>query len=485
MEEHVARDVVLVRAIETSDTAREILSDEDRTYASRSARELARWHAADAKAEVTSEHFLQQRAEQILKRLAERSPSVRSFLRWRRGLGPLALILPFVAFLAGVGIDRIADPHHVDLLSAPLILIIGWNLLVYIVMLAWLCIPAARPYRWHAALERALGDARKRLPRKLPQVLASALASFMEEWSRMSAKLTSARISRVLHASAAMFAVGAVLSLYARGLVTDYAVGWESTFLDAKEVHLLLSCLFAPVNWLFRLDGFSLQEIGALRFGGAPASAAGARWVHLYAATMLLFVVLPRLVLAAMAHWRVRHLMRNFPLDLNQPYFRRLQQELGGAPGLLRVLPYSFTVDEARDRGLNIIADMMLGTGARVMLRPPVSYGDEPAEALRGTDTHDNDVTMTAVLFNLAATPEKENHGAFLDHLVGATGGKIAVLIDESAYLERFKIQNNQDRRLAERISLWKDFCRFHGAPAKVINLIQPAARPLDHEVST
>ena len=54
MNEQVARDVVLMRAIETVDIKSEILSQEDRMYASRSAKELAQWQAADSKSPATA-----------------------------------------------------------------------------------------------------------------------------------------------------------------------------------------------------------------------------------------------------------------------------------------------------------------------------------------------------------------------------------------------------------------------------------------------
>jgi hypothetical protein len=63
MNEQVARNVVLVRAIETIDQQRQILSEDDRMYASRSAKELAQWQASDTRSEVKAEHFLQQRSE--------------------------------------------------------------------------------------------------------------------------------------------------------------------------------------------------------------------------------------------------------------------------------------------------------------------------------------------------------------------------------------------------------------------------------------
>jgi hypothetical protein len=461
MNEHTARDVVLVRAIETADQNKEILSDDDRMYASRSARELAQWRAADRKAEMTGDDFLQQRAEQILKRLAERTPAFANFLERRNPLAALSLALPIIALLLGAGLDRITDPHRVDLLSAPLLLIIGWNLLVYLGLLVWLFMPS-RP-----RVPRRLNP-----PRKMPAVLSTALMNFMSEWSQLSARLTSARLSRTVHLSAAMFAVGALISLYARGLLAQYAAGWESTFLDAAQVHGLLSFLFAPATTLFQLQGFSLAEIEALRFPQTTAAAGGARWVHLYAATILLLVVAPRLLLALAGQWRARALARRFPLDLDQPYFRKLNDFMGMAKGgTLRVLPYSFTVDEERHRGLEQIALMLFGEQGRVMLRPSTSYGEGPQGGVRD----DADVAITAALFNLTATPEQENHGAFLDYLVKNSPRGVAVLLDESAYLERI----GQDR-LAERTDLWRQFCRHHRATATVVNLRDPAARPLD-----
>lgn len=479
MNEEVARNVVLVRAIETADHKREILSDDDRMYASRSARELAQWQASDSKSEVSADHFLQQRSEQILKRIAERTPAFASFARRGSGFTTLARALPVLALVLGAGLDRIADPHRVDLLSAPLLGILGWNLLVYVVLLAWMLVPARTGWASPGLLRR-LSAGKAALPRKLPHALAGALLGFMAQWAELSARLTRARLSRTMHLSAAMFALGAVLSLYARGLLRQYSAGWESTFLDASQVHAILSVLFAPAVHLLQLPGFSVADIEALRFTQQQGALAGARWVHLYAATLLLLVVAPRLLLGAFAHWRAKRLARNFPLDLQEPYFRKLGDSFGTrAPGVLRVLPYSFTLDEARDKGLCALAAMLLGEQARLMLRPSAAYGEEPREALQDANLNDPNVTLTAVLFNLAATPEQENQGAFLDYLVGSSERGIAVLLDESGLLERIGGQAGGAARVAERIVLWQQFCSFHHAPASVVNLLDPQAHPL------
>ena len=479
MNEQIARDVVLVRAIELADQKKEVLSEDDRMYASRSARELAQWQASDKHADVTPDDFLQQRSEQILKRLAERTPAFAGFAKRPTGLRALAWLLPVLALALGAALDRITDPHRVDLLSAPLLLIIAWNLLVYLGLLISLFIPARVNGGPKSGLIRRLSVGKLAVPRKVPPVLATGLLGFMGEWSQLSAKLTAARLSRTIHLSAAMFALGAVLSLYGRGLLSQYAAGWESTFLDPTQVHTLLSLLFAPAIAVFQLQGFTLAEIEALRFPQTTAPEGGARWVHLYAATIFLLVVLPRLLLALVANWRAARLSRRFPLDLDQPYFRKLNETIGAATGgMLRVLPFSFTVDEARHRGLGQIAIMLFGEQGRMMLRPSTSYGEEPREVLRDVDLNDPNVTMTAVLFNLTATPEKENHGAFLDYLVKASPRGIAVLLDESSFVER--MGQADQRGLAERTALWQEFCHFHQTTATVVNLLNPSIHPLD-----
>ena len=505
MNEQVARNVVLVRSIEYADVGHTVLSDDDRMYATRSARELAAWQAADKHVAANHEHFLQQRSEQILKRLGERTPAFGTFQRRAPGMTGIWIALPFIAFLIGAALDRIANPHRVDLLSAPLLAIIGWNVLVYVGLLVWAVVPAARRRKRGTPLLQRLSVGKASAPRKLPTALSEGVAHYLADWSVLSEPLTRARLARTFHLAAAGFALGAVASLYARGLLTEYVTGWESTFLDARQVHTLLTWLFTPALTVFPfLQGFSLAEIELLRFGGAAASTAanaagstagiaagstagssaglagGERWVHLYAATLLLLVILPRLMLATIAGLRARHLKRHFPIDLDQPYYRKLADSIGaGTPAVLRVIPYSYTLDEPRDRGLWAIAAAALGGQARVQLQPPMAYGVEPKEALRDIQLNEAGITVTTVLFSLAATPEKENHGALLDYLVKRVPRGVAVLLDESALLERIG-DGVGSERAAERHTLWRQFCSFHGASSHVVNLLEPTRYPLE-----
>ncbi|MBC7501448.1 MAG: DUF2868 domain-containing protein [Herminiimonas sp.] len=481
MDEAGARGVMLVRAIERADVEGVILNRDDRAYASRSANELAQWDAADQAVASMPELFLQKRAEQILKKIAERTPAFLSFVHGTNRLRSLGMVLPVLSLLAGVAIDRIADPHRVDLLSGPLLLIIFWNLAVYAWLVIWRLIPRSGTHRVDGSQLARLMSGPMMAPRRLAAPLVAALAAFHAEWLRMSAPLTGARIARAIHSSAACFAAGAIVSLYLRGMVSQYRAGWESTFLSAGQVHAMLSLLFTPVTALFQLPGFSVEQIRALEFAQSGAAAGGALWVHLYAGTLLLLVTLPRVLLAAVAGWRVRRLSRRFPLDLNEPYFRNLTGKLGPAvPAVMRVFPYSFTLDEQRDRNLTVVAQMLLGDQARVMLRPATSYGEEARDSAIDTRLDNIDIAMTVALFNLSATPERESHGAFLDQLQRASASNCRVLIDESAYMDRIGSQPGGNTRLQERIGLWRQFCVLHEVDATIVNLINPQARSAD-----
>lgn len=481
MKEQVARNVVLVRAIETADHENAVLSEDDRMYASRSARELAAWQAADSKMAVHQQHFLEQRADLILRRLAERHSTFAAFLRHRTALAGLWFGLPLLALLAGAALDRIADPHRVDLLSAPLLTIIAWNLLVYLGMLVWAIRSAFTRRQTGKPWLQRLGIGKLAAPRRVPSALAQGVARFMTEWAALCEPLTMARLSRTFHLAAAGFALGAIISLYARGLLTQYLTGWESTFLDAHQVHTLLSWLFAPalavLPWL---QGFTLAEIEQLRFVARASSGDGERWVHLYGATVLLLVIVPRLVFAAVSGFRAARLKRHFPLDLDEPYFRKLADSIGaGTPAVLRVIPYSYTLDEVRDRSLWAIAASALGQQARVQLLPSMGYGTEPKEALRDIAWQEAQVTVTAVLFSLAATPEKENHGALLDYLSQRAKRGVTVLLDESPLSTQWG-ESAGSTRSAERQALWRQFCSFHGVAAHVVNLLEPDRHALE-----
>lgn len=465
MDERAAHDVLMVKAIETSDRDHRILSEDDRRYASRTARELAQWTAAERGQAFTADLFLEKRAQQLLTRLSERTPAAAGMLHPRAWMRIAGIVLPALALLFGMLADRIGDVHRVNLLSAPLLLILLWNLAVYLFLL----LRALLPRRSRTARRRFGALHWPALPRarRAQALFGAALARFAEEWLSLSAPLTLARGARILHLCAALLAAGAALSLYLRGVLAAYRVGWESTFLDASQVHALLSWLFLPAVSLLGLRGFTPQQVEALHFAQPLPPDSGAQWVHLYAATLFLLVILPRLALAAFAWWQERRLAGRFPVDLAQPYFQRLCAGLAPGAATLRVCPYSMRVDEARQAGLAGAARLLLGEQAELTVLPVTAYGEAPPAPAASN-------AVTAALFALSATPEPENHGQFLDQLRISHPAGLVALIDESGYLERLGPQ--AAARAAERASLWRQFCAQHQTPAAIVNLLAPQA---------
>jgi hypothetical protein len=293
-----------------------------------------------------------------------------------------------------------------------------------------------------------------------------------------------ARAARVLHWSAALLALGAIVGLYVRGLVFEYRAGWESTFLDVPAVHSILSFFLTPAARLLGVTFPNVETIAAMRFvGGAPVSgtADAALWIHLYAVTVAAVVIVPRIVLALIATWQ-EHRRSRFMFDLGEPYFRRLAGSFAGTAAL-RVVPYSYTPDEAVLRGLRSVAVELLGDGAELSLHPPVAFGAEHSvgEALSGSDRRGEPIFA---LFNLAATPENENHGAFLKALRAATPGRVAALVDESGYRRRVGAQAGADARLNERRDAWRFFCQALGVDAACVDLSAPDIAAVERDLA-
>ena len=290
------RTVLLAQAIEHADSGHTLVSPPALEEATRSAVAAARARGVQR---VGVGDVVLQRAAAIADHASTRDAAVAALrqpgARWRW----LARGLPLAALLLGLVIDRIANAHRVDLLSPPLLLVLAWNLAVYL-LIAWQAWRPSRPGAWLQGL-RHLG--RRGGARGLAGRIA---ADFHARWLAHMAGALQQRAACVLHLCAAAWGAGIALSLLLRGLVVRYQFGWESTFLDAAQVHAIVSVLFWPLTTLFGLAPFTLPEIAATQnfAGEGGAGVGGARWVWMYVGLLLQAVVLPRLALAAWARWR-------------------------------------------------------------------------------------------------------------------------------------------------------------------------------------
>jgi hypothetical protein len=466
MNEAAAREVLLVRAVETADDARTAWTDADRAWASRAAAEVTGSDAAPPA-------YLARRASLALERLRERYPSLRRTLRavtWRPWIAPALALL---AFALGLATDYLGPSKRVNILAFPLLALLAWNVVVYAVILvrgAWgLVSPRGRMLGPVARFVARLGRGVPGAPGARDAPIAAAVGAFTAEWTRAAAALTTARVACSLHFAAFAFALGAILGLYVRGLVLQYSAGWESTFLSAEAVHRLLAAVLGPASALTGIPIADAIRLEALQFATGPGENA-APWLHLYATTVALVVLVPRLLLGLGTWFVERRLAARFPVALEEPYFQRLTRPLGREPARIRVIPYGHQLAPPAVLGLQSIAARVFGTNVEVSASPGVAWGGE--DELPGDLLTPGSLAAAAVVFGLAATPEPENHGAFLRAVAAKVGTTpVIAVVDEAAFRRRFA---DAPARIDERREAWREFLRGHGFAPVFVDLDAP-----------
>ncbi len=463
MDEAAARNAILVRAWETQEPAPPHWSDEDRAWASRAAATIEGEHA-------TAEVFVARRAALAVERLGGREPGLRRVLAamtWRPWVG---WALALLALASGFVSDAIGTGQRVNILAPPLLAVIVWNLAVYVGLAAH---GAARLVRRRppapGPLARALGQfAHACASGELIDHATRPSAAFLRDWMRASAPLTAARVGRVLHVAAFAFALGALGGLYLRGLALEYRAGWQSTFLGVEHVHTLISILLGPASTLTGIPIADQARLASIRFPAGPGENA-APWIHLYGTTVALAVLVPRLLLALVGRWREVRMARRFPLALDDGYFRRLVRAHRGEASAVHVLPYAIELAPQATLALHALLTKVCGAGTQVSVAATTQFGGE--DALPADPPPSRSPSLVAALFALTATPESENHGAFINsvrkHMPVWT--PLIVLVEESAFRKRFGATPG---RIDERRAAWNHMLAAIGHEPAFIDLL-------------
>jgi hypothetical protein len=255
--------------------------------------------------------------------------------------------------------------------------------------------------------------------------------------------------------------------MYLRGLAFEYRAGWESTFLTAELVRTLLAFALSPGSALTRIVIPDAAQLERIRFGTSVEGENAAPWIHLYAATTAAIVLGPRILLALVAWLLERRWAGRFPLRLEEPYFARLLRTYARGAARVRVVPYSYQVPVASVQGLTAVFSRVLGPHAEVAFAEPVAYGEEDRfGGVAGAD-------LVAALFNLAATPERENQSAFVAALRERVGSQavLTAIVDESGFRRRF---SSQPGRIEERHAAWRDALSGLGVEPVFVELSDP-----------
>ena len=465
MDEPTARDVIVVRALESADGAREIWSDADRVWAGRAA-------AEEVGESATDEAFLGRRAALAIERLRKRHPGFVALTRPRRLHDWVVPAATIGAFAVGVvGVD-IGPARRINLLAPPILALLAWNIAVYVALAVGVLLSRGdAPLASAGPLRRTLAGWMRDVgisPRRtvVPAPLMAAFGRFTTEWSPLAAPLVRQRVTALLHLCAALLAAGAIAGLYLRGIALEYRAGWQSTFLDAGDVARVLHVVLAPGAWL---TGIAIPGAGHLQtIGGDSAGENAAQWIHLYAATILLLVIVPRIALAAVAWLAQRRHADAMPLPLRDPYFQALLRGWRQGTARIAAVAYSYEIPPVNAEALAQVLTRALQSTVDVDWLPVTAYGADEMPRIEPVAP-----TAIVAVFNLGATPEREAHGEFVRALAALAGAHVPLIaiVDTSEFVARF---GDQPRRIAERTGNWQRALAAAGSEPLFMQLARP-----------
>ncbi|HEY0044462.1 MAG TPA: DUF2868 domain-containing protein [Allosphingosinicella sp.] len=485
MREDDARRLLLVRAVESEDGAEAHLTREDRQQAN-----AAGLGARDAKGRAGprgDEAFLAGRAHFAYARLATRFPAVAKACRATAWPAWLDWLVPIAAFVLGLIANELDSGQRLNIIAFPLLGMLAWNLAVYLLLALNLARGALRrggegrrPGLFAGLLERIGGLARARADTHSP--MGRALTRFAGDWLLYARPLTYRRSARLLHLSAAALAAGVIAGMYLRALGVEYRAGWESTFIGASTLHWLLGLVLGPASAITGIALPTPEHLEALRWSPQSRGENAGPWIHLYATTALLFIILPRLALwawSAAAAWRLR---ARFPAPGREDFYvRRLLRGVEGGGAEVHIVPYSFHPPQPVRLGLEDLLRQVLGDDTRTTVATPIDYGAEDEWLSRAAFGAAADYVI--LLFNLSATPEAENQGALVAGLKrrladARTGAILSAILDESAYRQRLGAQAGAEERLATRRAAWERMLAREGLNPLSLHLEAGAASP-------
>ena len=456
MREDEMRSILLAKAIEETDREGTLIPPADRLSASREAKR---------EGDGDADRMLARRAERLLEKVVVRFPFVADVLRHAGGTPWIAWLAFAVAFLAGLGLSALDGTRRINVLAFPLLGLVLYNFLVYV----WIVV--GRVPLWLPSL--TLLSSRITHSKSFNAPLAVALARFLDEWQAAARPLLLARAARVLHLAAALVGAGLIAGLYLRGIAFDYRAGWDSTFLDASGARALLSILYGPASWLTGVAIPDAATLEAIRWRNGPGESA-ARWIHLLAATALIFVVIPRVVLALLATFRIARGSRHAPAPASLASYARIAfSGVGGLVdrGIVMLVPLAYEPSPNALAQLRTLLGAEMGEHLAIDLRAPVRYGEEEAfvgdVGAQGAQLAD----VVVLLASLAATPEDENHGLVIEAVRDWIAkhrprAQLVVMVDEAPYAARVPAD-----RVEERQRAWQAFLSARGVEARFLSL--------------
>jgi hypothetical protein len=331
VQERALRKVLLIQAIEETDRRGEALPLAERVDATRAVagKNLSSIETQpEAQLSSATEWFLVRRADLLLRSLRGRSPGIDYVLAIAGGSIALDRGMLMLAFVAGVLLSFLDGRRAINIFALPLVVLIAWNLLVYVSRLGRRRTTAATATKstpgvttvGAAPVAPASGGAsaqrrslfasfysrwtRSRIDKLLGHStrfnapLAPGLRRFAGDWWEVAQPLFAARARRLLHLSAMVVALGLIAGYYFRAIILRAGAGWEGgNVLGPGTAHTFLAVLYGPASLITGISLPPAAGIAELRLTAASGSGGDAApWIHLIAWTAVLYIVLPRLI---------------------------------------------------------------------------------------------------------------------------------------------------------------------------------------------
>jgi len=389
----------------------------------------------------------------------------------------LPALLPLVAFFLGIAADALSASGRINLVAFPIFTVLGWNFAVYLILMVRALMPEPSDpgirglTGWLTERYEALVcpvDRRMDAKGENGPDWSAVRREFASYWFEQQRPLMVERVKANLHLAAVAAALGLIAGMYLRGLAFEYRAGWSSTFLDARSLETFLRWTLSPAAWVTGMELPDAAHLAGLSWSAGSKGENAADWIHLYAATCVLFIGLPRLLLALASVSRLARWRREFPLNLTAI-------GLAGAPGRpledaqdpkarhIRVTPFNFDLEPGDREIVRLFAFGEAGGPVNIEYREKVNCTDIE-EYFQNFPNSGPEPFRTILLFKLAATPEDEVHGLAVRALQERVSReRLRVCVDGGSFVRRFREAADFEERLSQRRGNWMKFLLAYG----------------------
>ncbi len=451
LSESDARDVLFAEMLEKRAGGDRRWSAGNRDAATRDAKRLAGEG-------VCARDFLPLRARLVAARLHEDPANAFGTTSFRRASLALTVILGLAALMSGMLTDHLAtEGARINLLSPPLLLLIVWNLAVYLLIIL-------KPLMPSGTSRRPL-SVREFLSRSLLKAAGSSAVS-VEAGTALFLPQCRWLVARALHIAAILFAAGLLAGMAVRGIGTAYHVGWESTWLadNPEAVHTVLNTIYGHLPFCPPVPDVS--AVAALAFDAQTASAVDAApWLLRLMCLLALAIILPRLLLVLKCTVGLAASRRRVRIDLESPYYRSILS-VSDAPAVRTTVIVDSTdsVDGLPAHWHDFKAKLKTaepGSGDVDLLADSAWDGttSEVLAAIKPAIIH-----RLLLAFDPSSTPEVEVHGAMMDAAASWCTSKQSpapvVVLDLSRINRRF---GRESPAAGSRTALWQTFAAERG----------------------